>query len=139
MTNWLLTQTTRFRSAVTGAGAVEHAANWGNDDLTFDDAWFLGGAPWQAEQNYNSEAALWQLNKVKTPTHIVGGSDDIRVYVGEQYLLERALHNLNVASSLLIFPGEGHPLAKNPWHGRIKVREELKWLEKYDTHSAQAQ
>ena len=20
---------------------------------------------------------------------------------------------------------------KNPWHGKIKVREELKWLEKY--------
>ena len=32
MTNWLITQTTRFKAAVTGAGAVEHAANWGNDD-----------------------------------------------------------------------------------------------------------
>jgi len=21
---------------------------------------------------------------------------------------------------------------KNPWHGKIKVREELKWLEKWD-------
>jgi len=27
--------------------------------------------------------------------------------------------------------GEGHGLGNNPWHGRIKVREELKWLEKY--------
>ena len=41
MTNWLITQTTRFKAAVTGAGAVEHAANWGNDDLTWDDAWYL--------------------------------------------------------------------------------------------------
>jgi dipeptidyl aminopeptidase/acylaminoacyl peptidase len=32
---------------------------------------------------------------------------------------------------LLIFPGEGHSLSKNPWHGKIKVREELKWLQKY--------
>ena len=32
---------------------------------------------------------------------------------------------------LLIFPGEGHSLGKNPLHGEIKVREELKWLEKY--------
>ena len=45
MTNWLITQTTRFKAAVTGAGAVEHAANWGNDDLTFDDAFYLGGNP----------------------------------------------------------------------------------------------
>ncbi len=31
----------------------------------------------------------------------------------------------------LVFAGEGHGLEKNPWHGRIKAREELKWLEKY--------
>ena len=28
MTNWLITQTTRFKAAVTGAGAVEHVGNW---------------------------------------------------------------------------------------------------------------
>jgi len=58
MTNWLITQTTRFKAAVTGAGAVEHVADWGNDDTTFDDAYFLGGLPWQAEANYNAEAAI---------------------------------------------------------------------------------
>ncbi len=129
MTNWLITQTTRFKAAVTGAGAVEHVANWGNDDTTFDDAYFLGGLPWEAVRNYNDEAAIWQVAKVKTPTHIVGGADDIRVYVGENYLLERALHAQGVPVKLLIFPGEGHGLDKNPWHGKIKVREELKWLE----------
>ena len=49
----------------------------------------------------------------------------------EDYLLDRALHQLNMPSDLLLFPGEGHELDKNPWHGKIKVREELKWLEKY--------
>jgi len=131
MTNWLITQTTRFKAAVTGAGAVEHVANWGNDDTTFDDAYFLGGPPWEAADRYRSEGAIYQLNKVRTPTHMVAGADDIRVSVLEDYLLDRALHELNVPSDLLIFPGEGHSLAKNPWHGKIKVREELKWLTKY--------
>jgi len=131
MTNWLITQTTRFKAAVTGAGAVEHIANWGNDDTTFDDAYFLGGLPWETPDRYRSEAALFQINKVRTPTHMVAGADDIRVAVLEDYLLDRALHELNVPSDLLIFPGEGHELAKNPWHGKIKVREELKWLTKY--------
>src|SRR3954470_11107308 len=131
MTNWLLTQTTRFKAAVTGAGAVEHANNWGNDDLSYDDAWYLGGAPWENAKNYQDEAALFQMNKVKTPTHMVAGGDDIRVAVSQDYLMERALHTLGVPSHLLIFPGEGHGLRKNPWHGRIKVREELQWLEKY--------
>ncbi|HEY7615306.1 MAG TPA: S9 family peptidase, partial [Terriglobales bacterium] len=122
MTNWLITQTTRFKAAVTGAGAVEHVANWGNDDTTMDDAYFLGGLPWEAYQRYHDEAAIFQIDKVKTPTHMVAGEDDIRVAVAENYLLDHALHNLGIPSALLIFPGEGHSLDKNPWHGKIKVR-----------------
>lgn len=133
MTNWLITQTHQFKAAVTGAGAVEHIANWGNDDTTYDDAFFLGGLPWdeKARENYFKEAAIYQFDKVRTPTHVVGGEKDIRVAVAEDYLLEHALHAVGVPSSLLIFPGEGHGLSENPWHGRIKVREELKWLEQY--------
>ena len=132
MTNWLITQTTRFRSAITGAGAIEHAANWGNDDLTFDDAWYLGGRPWENPALYQSEAALYQFNKVKTPTLLVHGGADVRVSYLEGVAIERALQSLNVPHTFLTFPGEGHGLAINPWHGYIKVREELKWLEKYD-------
>jgi dipeptidyl aminopeptidase/acylaminoacyl peptidase len=131
MTNWLITQSTRWKAAVTGAGAVEHVGNWGNDDTTFDDAYFLGGRPWEAQQRYHDEAAIFQIDKVKTPTHMVAGADDIRVAVLEDYLLEHALYSLGIPNALLIFPGEGHSLDKNPWHGKIKVREELKWLQKY--------
>ena len=131
MTNWLITQTTRFKAAVTGAGAVEHIGNWGNDDTTYDDAYFLGGRPWEAAQRYHDEAAIFQMDKVKTPTHMVAGGADIRVAVLEDYLLEHALYSLGIPNKLLVFPGEGHGLGKNPWHGKIKVREELKWLQKY--------
>ncbi len=132
MTNWLITQSTRFKSAVTGAGAVEHAANWGNDDETFDDAWYLGGRPWENPSLYQSEGALFQFDKVKTPTHLVQGGADIRVSYLEGETMERALQSLGIPHTFLVFPGEGHGLGKNPWHGYIKVREELKWLEKYD-------
>jgi len=132
MTNWLITQTTRFKSAVTGAGAVEHAANWGNDDTTWDDAWYLGGEPWQNPELYQSEAALFRFDKVKTPTHLVQGASDIRVSYLEGETMERALQALQVPHTFLVFPGEGHSLDKNPWHGYIKLREELKWLETYD-------
>ena len=131
LTNWLITQTTRFKAAMTGAGAVEYVANWGNDDTTFDDAYFLGGRPWEAPQRYHDEAPIYQIDKVRTPTLIVFAEHDVRVAVAQGYLLDRALHALGVPSSLLIFPGEDHSLTRNPWHGKIKVREELKWLEKY--------
>ena len=131
LTNWLITQTTRFKTAVTGGGAVENVANWGNDDTTFDDAYSLGGRPWETPQRYHEEAAIYQIDKVRTPTHIVVAAEDIRVAAAEAYLLDHALHALGVPSTLLVFPGGDHSLSKNPWHGKIKVREELKWLEKY--------
>lgn len=138
MTNWLITQTTRFRAAVTGAGALEHAANWGNDDLTYDDASYLGGLPWEKPETYQSEAALFQMNKVTTPTHMIAGDADIRVAFLEDILLEHALESLNIPHALLTFPGEGHQLSKNPWHGYIALREELKWINKYGDHSPPA-
>ncbi len=110
MTNWLITQSTRWKAAVTGAGAVEHIGNWGNDDTTYDDAYFLGGRPWEAPQRYHDEAAIFQIDKVRTPTHMVAGADDIRVAVLEDYLLEHALYSLGIPNALLIFPGEGHEL-----------------------------
>ncbi len=131
MTDWLITQTTEFKAAVTGAGAIENTANWGNDDLSYDDTYYLGGKPWQNEAIYNSEAAIWQMYKVKTPTHIVFGLSDHRVSTCEDYLLHRSLEAVGVPTEMLMFPGEHHGLGKDPWHGRIKVREELKWIRKY--------
>ena len=56
----------------------------------------------------------------------------MRVAYLEGVALERALQTLGVPHTFLVLPGEGHSLAKNPWHGYIKLREELNWLEKYD-------
>lgn len=131
MTNWLITQTTEFKAAVTGAGAVEHAANWGNDDMSFDDAWYLAGRPWENPALYEQEGALFRFDKVKTPTHLVQGMADVRVSYLEGVTMERALESLGIPHVFLAFPGEGHGLGKNPWHGYIKVREELKWLNKW--------
>ena len=111
---------------------MEHAANWGNDDETWDDAWYLGGRPWENPDLYQSEAALFRFDKVKTPTHLVQGGSDIRVSYLEGETMERALQALGVPHTFLVFPGEGHSLDRNPWHGYIKLREELNWLEKYD-------
>jgi dipeptidyl aminopeptidase/acylaminoacyl peptidase len=61
----------------------------------------------------------------------VQGGADIRVSYLEGVTMERALDALNIPHSFLVFPGEGHGLPKNPWHGYIKLREELKWLDTY--------
>jgi dipeptidyl aminopeptidase/acylaminoacyl peptidase len=133
MTNLLLTQTTRvdFRAAVhrrRGGGTSPTGATTTPPSTTHTSLAVLRS---EAEANYNAEAALWQIGKVTTPTHIVAGADDIRVFIGEDCLLERVFSIRHFPTGLLVFPGEGHGLTKSPWHGKIKVREEPKWLEKY--------
>ncbi|CAF4231925.1 unnamed protein product, partial [Adineta steineri] len=131
LTNWLITQTTRFNAAVTGAGCVDHVSSWGITDLPLFRSHKIGGLPWQAPDRYQQEAAIFQLHKVRTPTHMVTGENDCRVPTAQSYLLKRALHILGIPSKLIVFPGEGHLIKNNPWHEKIKVREELKWLNKY--------
>lgn len=131
LTNWLITQTTRFNAAISGAGAVENVMDWGTNDLPLVNSYFLGGLPWEQPNRYHKEAAIYQMNKVCTPTHIVTGKDDIRVPASESYLLERSLHAIGIPAKLLVFPDQGHLIEANPWHEKIKLREELEWLNKY--------
>ena len=131
LTNWLITQTTRFNAAVTGAGAVEPVSDWGTNDEPLTNAYFLGGAPWQASSQYQQQAAIFRMDQVRTPTHMVTGDSDVRVPTAQSYIMERALYLLGVPSQLLVFRDEGHSMGNNPWHEKIKLREELKWLRKY--------
>jgi dipeptidyl aminopeptidase/acylaminoacyl peptidase len=85
--------------------------------------------------NYRGSAGCgdgFMLDKAKTPIHPAQGGADVRVSYLEGVTMERSRDALGIAHSFLVFPGEGHGLRKNPWHGCIKLRDELKWLDKYD-------
>ncbi|CAF3517385.1 unnamed protein product [Rotaria socialis] len=131
LTNWLITQTTNFKAALSGSGAVDYVSAWGTMEFPPLIDYLMGGFPWDRSDIYAKQSPIYQLDKVRTPTLIVTGEVDIRVPPGQSFMLERALHYLGVPVQLLIFPTEGHSLRNNPWHGKIKVREELKWLKKY--------
>ncbi|CAF2956833.1 unnamed protein product [Rotaria sp. Silwood2] len=131
LTNWLITQTTRFHAALSGAGCIEFVSCWGTMDVPvlIDDLY--GGFPWEVPDIYQNESPIYQLNNIRTPTHIITGENDVRVPVDQSFILERGLNYLNIPVQLLLFPNEDHSFSKNPWHGKIKLREELKWLKKY--------
>jgi dipeptidyl aminopeptidase/acylaminoacyl peptidase len=135
LTNWLITQTRRFNAALSGAGVVDHTSMWGTTDIPVPLSYLLGGFPWEIPHIYQNEAPIYQLDRVRTPTYITTGENDIRVPTSQSYILERGLHHLNIPVKLIIFPKEGHSLNNNPWYGKIKIREELKWLQKYGNQS----
>ncbi|UJR19821.1 hypothetical protein I4U23_022954 [Adineta vaga] len=131
LTNWLITQTKRFNVALSAAGATDHASTWGTLDMPILIENIFGGFPWDVPHLYQEESPIYHLDLVRTPTHIVTGDNDVRVPASQSYLLERGLYYRNIPVELLLLPNEGHSLSNNPWHHKIKVREELKWLHKY--------
>ncbi|CAF4445871.1 unnamed protein product, partial [Rotaria magnacalcarata] len=132
LTNWLITQTTLFSAAVSGAEASELVSMWGTTDFPTYGASFMCGFPWEVPEIYKKESAMNNLNKAQTPILITTGAKETRVPADQSYMLERGLTYLGVPVKLLLFPDEGHAFSSNPWHGKIKVREELKWLAQYD-------
>jgi dipeptidyl aminopeptidase/acylaminoacyl peptidase len=135
LTNWLITQTRRFNAALSGAGAIDHTSSWGMTDIPVHLGYLFGGFPWEVSNTYQNEAPIYQLDRIRTPTHIVTGEHDNRVPTSQSYILERGLYYLGIPVKLISFPKEGHSMINNPWYGKIKVREELKWLQKYGNQS----
>lgn len=135
LTNWLITQTTRFNAALSGAGTIEQVSFWGMTDVPAYIASLSGNFPWKIPEIYQKQSAIYYLDQIRTPTHIVTGENDIRAPISQNFMFGRALRSMGIPTKLLIFPNEGHPLNNNPWHGKIKVREEIKWLQLYGYNS----
>ncbi len=114
-----------FNADVSGAGIVEQVSCWGMTDLPVLFDYLLGGFPWKTPEIYQRESAIYQFDQIRTPMHIVAEENDVRVSVGQSLMLERRLRYIGIPSKLLLLPNEGHPLNNNPWHRKIKVREEL--------------
>ncbi|UJR11734.1 hypothetical protein I4U23_015915 [Adineta vaga] len=137
LTNWLITQTQRFNVALSGSGAIDLSSTWGMLDMPVLIENLFGGFPWNVPDLYKNESPIYYLDKVRTPTHIVTGEIDTRVPSSQSYIFERALYSRGIPVQLITFPNEGHALNNNPWHQKIKVREELKWLHKYGNQISQ--
>lgn len=131
LTNWLITRTTRFNAAFSGAGILDHVSFWGTASISVFANTVIGGFPWEIPDIYAKESIIYHLDNVHTPTLIFTGANDVAVPADQSFILERGLKYLGIPSKLLIFPNEGHDLLNNPWHSKIQIREQLKWLERY--------
>ncbi|UJR13195.1 hypothetical protein I4U23_000217 [Adineta vaga] len=131
LTNWLITQTQRFNAAVSGASLIEHVSGWGTMGTPGFHKYFFQGFPWENPLLYQNESPIYYFNQLKTPTHIVAAEKDTQISLSQSYIFHRALFFRNISTKLIIFPNEGHLINSNPIHGKIKIREELKWLNKY--------
>ena len=103
LTNWLLTQITRFNAVISGAGAIELASAWGTMNAPVLFSLLLGRFPWEFPDLYRSESAIYYLDKVRTPTHLVTGSKDVYVDTDLSYILKRGLHSRKLPIESVVF------------------------------------
>jgi dipeptidyl aminopeptidase/acylaminoacyl peptidase len=113
MTNWIGTQTQRFRCLVTHASIVTMASFTGTTDHP---AWWyleMGGEnPYADPAGYDRFAPIRHISQWKTPALIVHGELDYRCPIGEGLNLFEALQYHGVDSELLVFPDENHWIMK---------------------------
>jgi dipeptidyl aminopeptidase/acylaminoacyl peptidase len=131
LTNCIITHTQRFKAASTGAGILDMVLQWGTEDTPGHVVNYMQGLPWQTPEAYRKASAVFDLDKVTTPTLIHVGGSDSRCPPGHSRALYRALrHYLDVPTQLVVYPGEGHGLTTKE-NRLAKMEWDLAWFDKY--------
>jgi dipeptidyl aminopeptidase/acylaminoacyl peptidase len=108
MTMWAVTQTNRFRAAVSGAGLANWQSYYGENDI---DEWmipYFGASVYDDPAVYAKSAPITFIKNVKTPTLVLVGERDGECPAPQSREFWHALKTLGVETELVIYPGEGH-------------------------------
>jgi len=130
MTNWVITQTDRFKAAVTVASVSNLISFYGNSLYQLLIETEFPGYPWD---NYD---LLWHwspmkhVKNVKTPTLFIHGENDHDVPITQAEEMYIALKKLGVESVFVRYPGEGHGI-RRPDHRADYDKRRMDWFVKY--------
>jgi dipeptidyl aminopeptidase/acylaminoacyl peptidase len=129
MTSWTVTQTSRYRAAIEGAGITD----WGSFMWTSDVQQIDYDARWPDEDpaDFAKFSAVMFAKNVTTPLLILHGAADMRVptYQGREYYELLAARGKTVR--MVTYPGSPH--FPRVWEQRRDVFREISaWLAKYN-------
>ena len=133
MTNWIVTRTNRFRSAVAQRSISNLSSFFGTSDFGWDLATEFNGPPWKKKRVYEKWSPLTYAKKIKTPLMIIHSENDLRCPIEQAEQLFVRLKYDKKDVQLIRFPEEPHGLSRNGRPDRRVKRLELmlEWFEKY--------
>jgi dipeptidyl aminopeptidase/acylaminoacyl peptidase len=128
-TNFIITQTTRFKAAISGAGEFLYSTNYGHDHYQRDWETELG-RPWEKKELWDKISPFYRVTNITTPTLIMGGNIDWNVPIinGEQ--MYQALRSLGKTAELVVYPDEYHEFS-TPSHIKDRLERYLAWYNHY--------
>jgi dipeptidyl aminopeptidase/acylaminoacyl peptidase len=128
MTMFGVTQTTRFKAAVAGAGISDWKSYYGENSI---DQWmvpFFGKTVYDDAAVYAKSSAIEYIQNVKTPTLVVVGDRDGECPAPQSFEFWHALRAEGVKTQLVVYPNEGHGF-RDPAHRRDVLERALSWFE----------
>ena len=128
MTMFAVTQTTRFKAAVAGAGISNWQSYYGQNSI---DQWmipFFGASVYDDPAVYAKSSAINYIKKAKTPTLVVVGDRDGECPAPQSFEFWHALRAQGVTTQLVVYPNEGHSF-RDPAHRRDVLERALRWFE----------
>jgi dipeptidyl aminopeptidase/acylaminoacyl peptidase len=126
LTDWIVTQTKRFKAASTAASISDLADQYFlSDGGDFMAEYFK--KPWEARDSYFAHSPLNFAQNVTTPLLIQHGERDLRVPIANAWKFYRALKALGKTVEFDIYPRSSH-LYYEPMLEREAMKRNLEWF-----------
>ncbi|HSG46419.1 MAG TPA: S9 family peptidase [Longimicrobiales bacterium] len=131
LTNYVITQTDRFKGAITGASEVLYIANYGHDHYQLQWEAELG-LPWEGNNRDSWEriSPFNKVDRVTTPTLVMGGEKDWNVPIQNSEQLYQALRRRGIPTQLVVYPGQPHGIGPVSYR-RDRHQRYLEWYERW--------
>jgi dipeptidyl aminopeptidase/acylaminoacyl peptidase len=128
LTNYVITKSQRFHGAITGASEVLYIANYGHDHYQYQ--WEMElGLPWENREAWERISPFNDVDKITTPTLVIGGKEDWNVPINNSEQLYQALKRRGIDTQLVVYPGESHGIAR-PSFIRDRYERYLAWYDR---------
>lgn len=132
MTELLTTRTDIFAAAISHAGISSISSYWGEGywGWGYNTVAAAGTFPWDNQEMYVGQSALFNADKINTPLLLLHGTADTNVPVGESIQLYTALKLLGKDCELVQIEGQDHHIVD--YKKRIKWHKTtMAWWEKH--------
>lgn len=132
MAAWLPTQTDRFAAAASRSPVTDWVSQHYTSNIPGFDRCCFTGDPLAADSDHRQRSPLYLADRISTPMLLMAGANDLATPPDQAAILHRALTERGKASTLVVYPEEGHG---------VRTREALvdqcaRMLEFFDTYLA---
>jgi dipeptidyl aminopeptidase/acylaminoacyl peptidase len=132
LTNWIITQTNRFKAAIPMASISNMVSYYGTASNQLWTEHELGAKFWEDWAIYRRTSPLTHVANVQTPTYFIQGQEDHTCPVEQAEEMFMGLRKRGIPTILVVYPGEGHSrTGMRPDSIRDYYRRTFLWMDYY--------